>query len=1217
MNRTMKVRDWVSGKLKALARHLETDEAPSSTVPFSDLVPVDNLDSESEYFTALDQALQSDRIVNIAISGPYASGKSSLITSYSKHRSIDFVTISLATFGEQADPNKLQEIEKGILQQLVYNAKSEDTPYSRFQRIKPIRYKALKSAAVVFWTICLLQVIRYREQFNEQVLAAQLAQLQTSPSFEQALAFLLMLTPLFVVTLGLIVAVSLALTTGLSRIKVSTPFLEAEANRGEVVTPLNKYIDEVLYFFEATKTRVVVFEDMDRFEETGIFRKLREINKLLNDGRLPDEYFKFIYAVKDDLFDGADRTKFFDIIIPVVPIINTSNSQDKFIELLTRLGKIKEVDQSLIREASYYINDLRLIKNIVNEFRIYRSHLPLQTYQSSKLMAMMLYKNTYSEDFNQLLHNKGKLFSVCANRETLERELIAAFEAQKQETKELIEASNQESAKDAQELRSVYVMELVRQAQRVGAQGVHAVRVGTQSIPLANIYEADNFQKIVEAEFFKVQQAPNQGAFNQRISFREISFEVDRAATFAERMTAIENKSGGKRAELQALISKTDAQIASARRKPLSELLQAQPQKLDELLDFKPEDKNYDAIELLRSLLLSGHIDENYHDYISNFFEGRLTATDQQYLVQLRSGRVPKPDLPLTNFQEIFIGMRDFDFESSAVLNVSLFDHLLTEKQISSKRTNAAVNFLGQNFQLNEEFIVMYYSKGKWVGDLSRALFDRWPYCGEAVLSSPYSIQHVCNLLVYVDHAVLVSSDVVTAQLRDFLEQNAVGVEAKIDGDSHHKLYQTLGIKFHRLSDLSEHRPLMEFALHNQMYVLVPENISTVMETLERRETGTIPELSTSNFTYIQASGNNALNSYVDRNLDEYVRQVVLVLPDNVQESADAITSLLNNEDLRFECKTALINKQAHVFQSFEGIPAELHEEVFGQQKVKINWINFATIFDENSEEPEKLVELLQDDAVVEQLRNSSFPRNLISEQIAKDLAWFIVSLDELDDLKYQKLIEPTPHKWKAFPDGISEEKTKILARSNKIGLNEDSFMTASRSHELAADLIRANEGSFVRNSDKFALTSDMMIALMSEPLGREARQKIAEEVQVSELLSSQRLSQEFARLMLVEDIDLRGIGYAKVSHLMQFVSSEKQKVTVIANLASSEEPSNIRSLIADLDAPLSEIAESGKRPKVPNTKQNLMLVRSLRDAGIISSATELEDEIQIYNTRW
>lgn len=45
-----------------------------------------------------------------------------------------------------------------------------------------------------------------------------------------------------------------------------------------------------------------------------------------------------IYAGKDDMFFDEERTKFFDYITTVIPIINSSNSADKLKEELEIKG---------------------------------------------------------------------------------------------------------------------------------------------------------------------------------------------------------------------------------------------------------------------------------------------------------------------------------------------------------------------------------------------------------------------------------------------------------------------------------------------------------------------------------------------------------------------------------------------------------------------------------------------------------------------------------------------------------------------------------------------------------------------------------------------------------------------------------------------------------------------------------------------------------------
>lgn len=98
----------------------------------------------------------------------------------------------------------------------------------------------------------------------------------------------------------------------------------------------DKYLNKVLYLFDQANADAIVFEDLDRYDVTLIFEKLREINDLaysrtkqgLCPGRKP---LRFFYLIRDDVFTTADRSKFFDFIIPVVPYVDASNSCDQLI----------------------------------------------------------------------------------------------------------------------------------------------------------------------------------------------------------------------------------------------------------------------------------------------------------------------------------------------------------------------------------------------------------------------------------------------------------------------------------------------------------------------------------------------------------------------------------------------------------------------------------------------------------------------------------------------------------------------------------------------------------------------------------------------------------------------------------------------------------------------------------------------------------------------
>ena len=71
----------------------------------------------------------------------------------------------------------------------------------------------------------------------------------------------------------------------------------------------DKYLNEVLYLFENADADVIVFEDMDRFDASEIFERLREINTLANIQRIKDgkQPLRFFYLLRDDICVGLQR----------------------------------------------------------------------------------------------------------------------------------------------------------------------------------------------------------------------------------------------------------------------------------------------------------------------------------------------------------------------------------------------------------------------------------------------------------------------------------------------------------------------------------------------------------------------------------------------------------------------------------------------------------------------------------------------------------------------------------------------------------------------------------------------------------------------------------------------------------------------------------------------------------------------------------------------
>ncbi|WP_369073307.1 YobI family P-loop NTPase [Tannerella forsythia] len=174
----------------------------------------------------------------------------------------------------------------------------------------------------------------------------------------------------------------------------------------------NEHLDEILYFFQVSDYNVVIIEDLDRFETSDIFLKLRELNLLLNESKVIERKGErpivFIYAIKDDMFLDSERSKFFDYITTVIPTINPSNSKDKLKGELEAKG-YKDIADVDLKEMGFFINDMRLLKNIANEYQQYRERLSKDLLPQN-LLAMIIFKNYYPRTFAELHRCERKVY---------------------------------------------------------------------------------------------------------------------------------------------------------------------------------------------------------------------------------------------------------------------------------------------------------------------------------------------------------------------------------------------------------------------------------------------------------------------------------------------------------------------------------------------------------------------------------------------------------------------------------------------------------------------------------------------------------------------------------------------------------------------------------------------------------------------------------------
>ena len=137
-----------------------------------------------------------------------------------------------------------------------------------------------------------------------------------------------------------------------------------------------------------------------------------------------DKKLMFFYVISDEVFSekkdvsATEKTKFFDVIIPIIPIVNNTNSFDYLkSKLLDELEITDKNDfETFLYQISIFIDDFRVLKNIVNEFKIYKEiHKNNIKIDCKQLLALTVYKTLNSNDFNDLVKSKGDLYTQIKN----------------------------------------------------------------------------------------------------------------------------------------------------------------------------------------------------------------------------------------------------------------------------------------------------------------------------------------------------------------------------------------------------------------------------------------------------------------------------------------------------------------------------------------------------------------------------------------------------------------------------------------------------------------------------------------------------------------------------------------------------------------------------------------------------------------------------------
>ena len=673
------------------------------------------------YLDALIKAVNTKDVNNIAITGSYGSGKSTILKTFQKEYKscFRFLNVSLASFNRinnesSKDSEKLERLlEISILQQIIYSVSPNKIPNSHFKRILniPLWRKRIIAFLITLWVLCLL--LFWKNNYIEIVnpnnwsIYKNLEWIGIIVSIITFLGFSFLSYKI----------IDLFRNSKISRFSIQG---EIELNNNEIEDSsiFNQYLDEIIYFFQKTKYNILIIEDLDRFENTNIFTKLREINILLNNSNLIKEKVSFIYAISDDFFtDKRERVKFFEYIIPIIPFVNYYNAEEQLKKLIEESGLEKNIfSDDFISDITTFIDDIdmRLLVNIFQEFLIYKNIVGKINPNNEQLFAIITYKNMDPEDFNKLASRQGKLYSLLNNKDNYIREFIEKIDIEISEKEKYIEKIRIEYSKNIEELKIIYLTHIFKEISSYESNDFQeALNDFDDVISKGNIkyHYTDHYNRRREG--------------NNSFNFSEIEKQVNPVLSYEERKRLIQNKQNNEVERIKDEIQKLQQQKIVIKSRSLKEIFEEVD--INKYIFLSTEQEDNIVNSLLKNLITQGYINENYIDYISLFHEGTISPDDKVFEIKVKSRKISEFDYKIEKKEGLVKKIGEKYFGRKEIFNFNLLDFLIEKQPLYENKYRLFINSLCDESETSRKFIDEYIAQTKDKKTILTILLKEWP----------------------------------------------------------------------------------------------------------------------------------------------------------------------------------------------------------------------------------------------------------------------------------------------------------------------------------------------------------------------------------------------------------------------------------------------------------------------------------------------------------
>ncbi|WP_426276184.1 hypothetical protein ACN9MN_14925 [Chryseobacterium sp. S-02] len=1177
------------------------------------------------YLESLEWGILNQNVKNIAVSGSFGTGKSTILNLFKKKNpEFKVLDINLGKFEEKNKQTEV-DIETSIVQQILYFEKKKNLRDSRFERINYDKFIFFKVVFFIFWVFSILYL--FFDKIYEKVYFIN----KSETSY-----YIYLMKFTFIIGVFFIAK---KLFRQIFKLKVSKiSFSDAEfVPKENDISIINKHVDELIYFFEKTKTSVVFIEDIDRFEDAvEVFIKLRELNIIINNSKDILQKVTFVYAVKDELFSkNNEKTKFFDLIIPIIPVVDYSNSNTQFIKRL----KSDFIDKNILIEdiiynISPFINDMRSLINIINEFKTYYKikNKENDKIDFNKLFSLIVLKNIYPIDFKDLQNKVGFVYEIFDKKNEFYKET---------ETNLIIElgflrADKENIASERQqniiELRRIYISEI--SIQTFGATHYY---LENENVMLNEFIKDEIFTKIVE----NGKLSYTKDYKSKSLDFTEIENVIDSKTNYRDRERRILDKQNDKIISIDSEIKNIQNKLSNLKNSSLNDLIieagneetekyfskaikniaeRVVENSKDEFKDDIDKQKSIDSViskltqnyNLLKVLIINGYLDENYSTYISLFYPESITEKDNDLKVRIIGNNETffdeKIDRPKNFIAEIVVD----NFKKESILNFYILDYLIKNyrnNKIVENKFNEFIKTISNTKDKSVDFINRYIIYSRDEGKdyvFINSFSSQWDGFWELIyIKDEFNLEEkkrIFDILFKNSNVQKLKSLNKTEKIKNFLVDYEDFVLRNFNSEDKTEVFnklKSLGIMFNKIEYKTHLHDWIYQIMTNNLYQINKSNISLFLEKYDGNKIDSSTSISPS-YSFINKSDCTSLKENIEENINEYIERVLLHLDGGNEEGA-SIEKLLNSNNVKEENKYLIIENLNFKLLSISKINDNMYwGSLMILERVEANWENVLLYYKMGAGIDDVLTDFLNDSYNDLKLHCIDEPLKDTDDEISLELInRFNVDLvnSKILDVTFSNLVSSMTMNFEEVSIIDRIDRISALIEHNIILLN--SYNLSSLSVENIHLLCTRNEQTLSELYPSLEIPIESWGEIFNSNISGNLKIDILKFLTEQEMYDYNDI--KFLEI-IIENFKATHFHISLeyfIENVLLSVIEIKEKVYLLNLERNNIDSLNMKTYLENLGEPYSKILQKEKI-EIENSNENEVLMRSLKDLGFI-----------------